>query len=185
MAGPHGDRRRLQLAPYPLTFPGEAFMTDSSGEASGAEYSAFGTDPAGLRDELRKAQRAYQQEFNRLTPSWKFAIGPLRFQLHIGSTAITWVYTVFNFICLAAGISATLARGIWTSLGVALVVGALFSFGTFVAQWWLVEMTREDKISDYLGRDPEEYAKLARLFAKTSEVARQLRQAESEPRPPQ
>lgn len=158
-------------------------MTESPYAASDEEEPTPNADPAELRKMLRKAQQAYQQEFDRLTPSWKFTIGPLRFQRHIGSTTITWVYTGFNFICLAAGIAATLARGIWTSLGVALVVGALFSFGTFVAQWWVVEMGREDKIADNLGTDPEEYAKLIELRARYSEWASLLRQTEGEARP--
>jgi len=136
------------------------------------------TDLAQLRKEFRRARQAYRQEFDRLTPSWDWAIGPLRFRRHMGSTAITWCYTGFNFICLVAGIFATLAHGIWTSLGVALVVGALFSFGTFVAQWWVVEVGREDKITDYLSWDPEEYAELECLNAKCIELARRLREAE-------
>ena len=156
-------------------------MAGSRSNVTGENKPSTSADPAELRKALEEAWRAYQREFDRLTPTWQFAIGPLKFQRHIGSTAITWTYTGFNIICLAAGIFAILSHGVWTSLGVALVVGALFSFGTFVSQWWVVEVGREDKIKNYFGSD-KEYATLAGLRAECDELARQLRQAEPKPR---
>ena len=58
-------------------------------------------------------------------------------------------YFAFNLTGIIVGIVLILHRGVPRDLGVAIVVGSIFAFGSFIAQWWSIQVQRE---SDFYGR---------------------------------
>lgn len=66
---------------------------------------------------------------------------------------------------------------LFRALGIALVVGALFSFGTFMAQWWDHAWQRQNVIVDRAfnsGYGDKRYAKLQRLAKEYLELYEKL-----------
>ena len=60
--------------------------------------------------------------------------------------SIALVYVAFNVVCFVLGIAFVFLGGVLTSLGVAMIVGALFSFGAFWAQIWAISMQKDNNI---------------------------------------
>jgi hypothetical protein len=58
-------------------------------------------------------------------------------------------YVTFNFVGMIAGIVMILNKGVLRELGIAIVVGSIFAFGSFIAQWWSIEVQQE---IDFVGR---------------------------------
>jgi hypothetical protein len=49
-------------------------------------------------------------------------------------------------LCLVAGVVFIPFGGALQSLGIALIVGSLFSFGAFVAQFWAIQVEKEREV---------------------------------------
>ena len=106
-----------------------------------------------LYEELRMAEDAFSREFHSEVMTWRYSVGPVRLRAVATSKLITNVYILFNIICFVAGVIFIFIGGITASLGVALVVGALFSFGAFIAQLWNVAQQREyEVLNNIFGR---------------------------------
>lgn len=106
-------------------------------------------------DQLRKQRNAIEQLINReLARPWRlnFPIGPVSIDLRrrVNSGAIAAIYSLFNVACLVAGVCMILFGGILAELGIAIVVGSIFAFGSFFAQWWTVQAQREVDIRDHV-----------------------------------
>jgi hypothetical protein len=101
-----------------------------------------------LEGELRVTNEAIQRELQHVASSWRFMFGPIRVNFRFGPGVITAFYASFISICLLAGVVFCFFGGTLAALGAALVVGALFSFGAFVAQFWLVTQQARQKVSD-------------------------------------
>jgi hypothetical protein len=104
----------------------------------------------GLLRELEELDARIQQERD----SYKWGVGArighrhLQLYLPVRSGLIFAVYIIFNTAVLAAGIALILGKGVLKDLGVAMVVGALFAFGSFAAQWWTVQVQFERDVDD-------------------------------------
>lgn len=121
-----------------------------------------------LQEELQALDEVYQREFGRVT-GWQLAYGPVRVPTVFTRQRVALVYALFNAICFAAGVVFSFAGGTLASLGVALVVGALFSFGAFVAQMWAVVYQRERETLRQVYGD-EMTADLKRLIDKRAKL---------------
>ncbi len=82
-------------------------------------------------------------DFQREASTWQFAVGPLRFRSAFKSMRFARYFVDFHLLVGATGGVLIFARGPARDLGMALVVGALFAFGAFVAQVWSVQVQEE------------------------------------------
>ncbi len=118
---------------------------------------------ANLRQELRDIDEAFWREFYRTFARWNIGVGSFRINAPATSAQLAIGFFLFNSMCFAVGIIFTVLGGVWTALGVAMIVGSLFSFGTFVAQLWVVHRQRAAEVIDRLYGLRTEYADLERL----------------------
>jgi hypothetical protein len=125
-----------------------------------------------LQEQLQAADEALKAALIREADTWFIKIGRFRLHAVMGTNTILVGYISFNTVCFATGVAFSLVGGIVTSLGLSLVVGALFGFGAFVAQFWIVALQREGEIwhRAYGGSD-ETTTNLKRLVKKREELA--------------
>jgi hypothetical protein len=127
-------------------------------------------DPRQQRDQLEKdVQRAYaafDRESLSMTSTWVGRLGPFSLSVPVKSQVIVAIYVLFNVACFAIGVAFTLQHGALQALGIALVVGGLFSFGTLTAQWWDHIWQDQNNTMDRAfnsGYHDKRYAELQRL----------------------
>jgi hypothetical protein len=99
-----------------------------------------------LQEELRLAEEAFQAEHDNLLGVWQFGFSKLRIRAAVDSEFITLTYVLFNLLCFVAGVVFIPFGGALQSLGIALIVGGLFSFGAFVAQFWAIQVGKEREV---------------------------------------
>ena len=121
-----------------------------------------GSELAHLHEELRKTEVAFWKEFDRTVARWDLRIGPLRFTTPVTPKMLALIYLLFNALCFVAGAVFAVFGGVWAALGVALIVGSLFSYGAFVGQSWVIVRQRAIGIFDRVVGDTT-YAELERL----------------------
>jgi hypothetical protein len=126
-----------------------------------------------LRGELKSVNQEFWAEWNRTLGTWAFSFGPLRIQRPVTSQTIIRVYVSFNTICFIAGIILVFPGGQLANIGVALIVGSLFSFGAFVSQFWTVVTQLQQEKFDQLGVRSG-LDKLKELAARRAELSRRL-----------
>jgi hypothetical protein len=100
-----------------------------------------------LSEELRAIEAEFWEKYDSVASTWQFAMGPLRIRGVFNSVVISLVYFVFNTICFVGGIVLILVGRSYEPLGISLVVGALFSFGAFVAQMWTLAVQAEREVA--------------------------------------
>ena len=129
-----------------------------------------------LNHELRLAAERLWTEYRRVGPKWS-AGNPTRLQVRINSALFAMIYVLFNSVCLILGLIFVFFKGATQALGISLVVGSLFSFGAFVAQFWSAAMQREadaiDRAFDAANQDIRytDLRRLAKDFWELSERA--------------
>ena len=129
-----------------------------------------------LHHELRLAAERLWAEYRRVGPKWS-AGNPTRPQVRINSALFAMIYVLFNSVCLILGLIFVFFKGAGQALGISLVVGSLFSFGAFVAQFWSAAMQREadavDRAFDAADQDIRytDLRRLAKDFWELSERA--------------
>jgi hypothetical protein len=89
-----------------------------------------------LEKELQRANEAFDRELRSMTSTWVGRLGSFPLRIPANSQVIIAIYLLFNGVCFAVGVAFTLQHGALQTLGISLVVGGLFSFGTLTAQWW-------------------------------------------------
>ena len=98
-----------------------------------------------LTAELQSIDAEIDREVARLSSHWTIDFG--RFKLSVtGAKTITLIYMVFNSTLFTLGVVFTFLRGVFANLGVALIVGAIFSFSTLIAQVWSVSVQNASNI---------------------------------------
>lgn len=127
-----------------------------------------------LHGELESVDQEFWAEWNRTLGTWAFSFGPLRIQRPVGSQTIMRVYVSFNTICFVAGIILAFPGGQLANIGVALIVGALFSFGALVSQFWTVVTQLQQEKFDQLGVRSPGLDKLEELAARRAELSKRL-----------
>jgi hypothetical protein len=105
--------------------------------------------------QLREKLQATEQELNEgysQAISWGWELVGMK-ERPLPTGYIAALYVLFNFAALVAGVVCTILGNGLDSLGVALVVGSIFGFGAFIAQFWTVAAQREyDTYNQVTGR---------------------------------
>jgi hypothetical protein len=131
-----------------------------------------------LEKELQRANEELSKEYRSMTAGWGARFGPLVISVRASAEIITISYVLFNIICFVVGVVFTLQDNVLRTLGIALVVGGLFSGGTFMAQWWDHAWQRQNATIDRafnLGYDDKRYAELQRLAKEVGELYEKLK----------
>ena len=108
-------------------------------------------DPAGReRDRLLTELHALDREYFdgdvwRIRESWQLSLGPVYVRGRFASQRIAKIYATLCVACLLTG-GLLAALSPMTELGTALVVGAIFAIGSFVGQWWALQIEREGSL---------------------------------------
>ena len=102
-----------------------------------------------VEKDLQRASEALDEEIRSLSSGWSGKLGPFAISGTISLEVISAVYVLFNIICFATGIAFIFLKGAFQALGIALVVGGVFSFGTFMAQWWDHAWQRQRDVRDH------------------------------------
>ena len=128
-----------------------------------------------LREELQAVDQEFREAWYSIAGEWQFSLGPINIQRKIGSVTIAQVYVIFNAACFATGIALALLGGTISTVGVSLIVGALFSFGALVAQFWtIVTQQRLDLNKQIYTNNDAQFAKFRELDAKRTELLKRL-----------
>ena len=107
---------------------------------------------ARLRTEIQALDVKLRESLHGTTMGWQFRWGPFYISKYLNSTYITQIYIAFNLICFIAGIALALLGGNISVVGASLIVGSVFSFGTFVSQFWTV--VTQNEIESFRQIDP-------------------------------
>lgn len=139
-----------------------------------------------LQRELQRATEAFDRELRSLASAWGATLGRFAISTSFSIEGIIAVFVLFNVACFAAGIAFILQSGAIQTLGISLVVGGLFSFGAFMAQWWDHAWQRANNTVDRAfnsGYDDKRYAELQRLAKEISEISDKLQRLPQPPGP--
>ena len=118
-----------------------------------------------LEYELQLATERLWAEYRRVGPR-RSVSNPSRWQVRINSALLSAIYVLFNAACLILSLTFVFFKGAAQTLGVSLIVGGLFSFGAFVAQFWSAAQQREAQAIDRAfdeGNQDIRYTDLRRL----------------------
>jgi hypothetical protein len=147
-----------------------------------------------LAKELQHIREAFTKEYRSTTSAWGGTLGPFTIDARISAEIIIAIYVTFNVVCFVAGVAFIFQRGVLQTLGISLVVGALFSFGTFMAQWWNhAWQIRHDTLdrSYNPGYKDKRYSELQRLVKEYNKLYEELKalpeqtSQDSIPKPPE
>jgi hypothetical protein len=129
-----------------------------------------------LHQELQETEDSFWREMSHAASGWQLIAGPVRIRAVVRSETITLVYVAFNAACFIAGTIFIFAGGVLANLGIAIVVGAIFAFGSFVAQFWAVAVQNEREVRDRVFVD-DWTTEMKRLAEKRTQLIERLRQA--------
>jgi hypothetical protein len=108
-----------------------------------------------LQRNLDSMEQVLFDETRKLTSVWRIGIGRFSTYRIIGSGELSFIYFTLAGCCLVAGIVLTLYGTVAQNVGVALIVGSIFSIGSFAAQVWTVTAQQERSVSERVqGVDP-------------------------------
>ena len=127
------------------------------------------TEAGRLREELRQLDDEFHRRYAAGATGFSFSTGrrPTR---HLSAQALARLYFGFCLSAFAAGaVLATLDAT--KELGVAMVVGALFAGGSFIAQAWMLQVERERAVKGALWGDAERAEMRAMLDRRRQLVA--------------
>lgn len=126
------------------------------------------------REELKKAIQRERAEY-RWGLGAKIGQRSLQMRFPIHSGWISLGYIAFNIVAFVAGVIMIFHKGEFRDLGTAIIVGSLFSVGSFMAQWWTVqtqfELEFRDRISGSIGVQQHLGEKWSRLSKQIDELS--------------
>jgi hypothetical protein len=115
-------------------------------------------------EELQEINAEFDNEFGQLFSRWGFSLGLIKIDRPLNALFISQVFIVFDIVCFAAGVALAFVGGAFTTIGTALIVGALFSFGALVAQLWVTAF--QDEINVHRTLDGEDHLTRAKELRK-------------------
>lgn len=84
------------------------------------------------------------EELRAELSTWHFYVGPVGVSARFNSMRFARYFVAFHLLVAASGaVLIFISDGAPRDLGLALVVGALFGFGAFIAQVWSAQVDRE------------------------------------------
>ena len=117
------------------------------------------------RGELAAQLAALDEEIRDLTTRWNLELGPIKLSRLWGTQAFAKLFILFSTLSCVAGAAMILLGGSLTELGTAVVVGATFSFSTFLNEVWSQGMNKQAQANQ---------ARLAQLSEQRIAVLRSL-----------
>jgi hypothetical protein len=131
-----------------------------------------------LRAELIATRKEIDREIEQLSTHWGITVGS--FPIYVSTTrSIALIYAIFLAACFATGVVFTFLGGTVASLGIALIVGALFAGGTIVAQVWSFAVQEEHELF-YKALGDERTKDLQKLGAKIWQLKKHIDHLQSE-----
>ncbi|MDQ7911476.1 hypothetical protein RB614_44025 [Phytohabitans sp. ZYX-F-186] len=133
-------------------------------------------DLARLVADLDALDAEFVNAYHGRMGGWRLRLGPVHLRGRFGSQGIARIYALFCASCFVTGgvlavFSAT------KELGVAVVVGAIFAGGSFVGQWWTVQMGEEME-ADREVYGPEEVRRLREMLRRRERLAARIERVE-------
>jgi hypothetical protein len=109
--------------------------------------TAATSEPDNRRAELEERLAQIEEEYWSIAdPGWRMDLGRIRVHRRYSSQTFAKVFVSFNAVLFVVGVALSFAGGTVASLGVAVVVGALFSFGSFLTEVWSQAVDREQEL---------------------------------------
>ena len=87
--------------------------------------------------------------------TWNIGVGKLRIQAAVGTNFIAVAFVLWHLALGTAGVLSILLWEGGRELGIALLVGALFSFGSFLAQFWSQAMDKHREFVEKVGHEDD------------------------------
>ena len=126
-----------------------------------------------LLEELKSVDEEIQKHWDAQTGRWNFSLGPFKVERKVTPMFIVQIFVVFNILCFAAGVGLAFVGGVFTAIGASIIVGALFSFGSFTTQFWAVAV--QDNIDLIKGiRGERDLMKMKELTRRWDDLSRQI-----------
>jgi hypothetical protein len=127
-----------------------------------------------LREELQAVDEEINELWDAQTARWSFRLGPFKVGARkVQPMFIAQVFVVFNILCFAAGVGLAFVGGVFTAIGASIIVGALFSFGSFTTQFWAVAVQdNRDLARRAAGED--DLARMRKLTRRGDKLFRQI-----------
>ncbi len=131
-----------------------------------------------LRRELGDIEAAFWKESAKVASDWTFGIfGPLTVRRYTSPMFIAQVFVLFHLLCFSVGAGLIFTTGPTRELGIAMVVGSIFAFGSFVAQFWVISYGRYREVAREAIGD-QGMMTLKQLAARRAEMADRIKQLE-------
>jgi hypothetical protein len=131
-------------------------------------------EPGQLRAELQVVEKEFDARWRTQMGRWGFHLGPFKMAHYVSAMFIVQVYVVFNVACFFSGVGLAFIGGVFTTIGIAVMVGALFSFGAFVAQFWAVRVQQNIDLNRKIYQDEADFVELKELAKKWNELHRRI-----------
>jgi hypothetical protein len=131
-----------------------------------------------LRQELTDVEAAFWSEYADIAMRWQFVLGPVKIRRRTSAMFVAQAFVLFHIACFAVGAGLIFIAGPTRELGIAIVVGSIFAFGSFVGQFWAIANEREREIlRETMGG--RETAELKSLAVRREEILAQITQLEA------
>jgi len=115
-------------------------------------------------------QEEFWAELTAASAYWQFYIGRFGFGKVFPSGKITAVIVALTGGCFIAGIILCLPGSAAHSIGVPLLVGAIFSFGAFLAQYWAVAVQFERHVAGQVGLYDKRIGEMREMMTKITSL---------------
>jgi hypothetical protein len=128
-----------------------------------------------LNEDLKDAIREFDQEFERFTSiNATIPIFPRRLRnFKMGAELLSRIVNLGNLACFVTGLVCAVIGGNLLAVGVALVVGSLFSEGAFIGQLWTMSYQNQHAVSSRLWGD-EVFTRLTRLKTRIIDMSERI-----------
>lgn len=138
-----------------------------------------------LSGELQAAIHEFDKKLSRMTSlNVIIPTGIKRSRtFHMSALLLSWIINLLNLICFGTGLAFAFLGGLISTVGVALLVGSLFSEGAFAGQLWVTAHQSGSEIYDRLwGEETIEHLKhLKSTIGDLSERIDRYREASETP----
>jgi hypothetical protein len=136
-------------------------------------------------DQLKEQLRAADREFDRVLDRWNsvnasIPIGPRRLRdFPMNAKTLSWIINMGNLACFGLGLAFALLGGTISTVGIALLVGSLFSEGAFIGQLWTAAFQSGFTIAARLWGD-EDYSYLKQQRERIADLSQRIEKLQQE-----
>ena len=139
------------------------------------------TDPSielnRLRRELKDTEAVLWPSYWDLAKGWLSPFGPPTIRRPASPIFVAQLFVLFHILCFAVGAGLIFTSGPARELGIAMVVGSIFAFGSFVGQLFSVAYGRANEIMQQI-TGTQKVEELKQLAARREALKRQIDQLE-------